>query len=424
MIKFIVAFLVIIPNFYWWGYEQRISQEWVYQLFGIALFLVSLLYNKHATKANETSKWLSLFCLWSLFLYCYGQLTFGFNYLMNTFIFILIYMITVEYLKKKDIKLVFNAIIAVALFNTVYAIFQSFGYDIVGVSMRGLPLQAPEPCGLFGLPAHLGIYAGVAMCCAAYFNPYYSLVFLIPLAMSKSTGAVIGAFVGYMTILWLTRTSHRFMIPVYKFDKNKRFKFTLLTRVYVPIFYVFLIGSVTCSYLYIKHVDMPMGMFPTRPGAWGLMINEALANPVMGHGLDSIRNGNVKFLKDAETEKTVRSIRTNDVKNGATAFDLVAQDVMKLNVSPDTHWDIWDNCHNGYIQVLYEHSLSGLGLVFMVLFSMYKRLKRVFINREISCLIGIFLVYLVSSTTQFPFYLARLGHLVPVILGLYIIHTE
>lgn len=411
MTYLIGLFLLWVPNFYIIGKDFRLAQETLYQLFAILLFFVSLFTVKRTAKLTWVSLWLGIFGLWTLFLYTIAGMQIGYNFLFNIFACLLIYQIAVTHLKVENTRFLFNCILGVWFFNTVYTASQFWGYDICGFVNSGNPAILPEPCGLLALPAHYGIYTAVAMMVLASRYPVVASLLFGFIATTKSTGALAGAVVGYTFILWVRRGEVRVWIPFY-WRK-------VWHKIYLPVVYFMTIFLLIGASLYVWKVDRPMGMMETRPKAWAIMINDAMKHPLWGWGLDSLRCGNHIYVKDTIHDNTLHAVRIDN-----RTFQVNENEIQKYELKPDAKFDVWDNAHNEYVSLLYHFSIVGVFIICMVLYSLWNRLKRVNITPELASIIGIMLVFLVSGQTQFPFEVARLGHLVPIILGLYMIHTS
>lgn len=415
--KYLLAsYLLLVPSFYWWGKPMRESQELAYQMLGMILFFCLFFVKKRVVKLTKVSLTLSIFCLWTACIYMLGKCTIGFNYLHNVFVFAIIYFVTLSCYKKENFNLIRNCVLWIFFLNTIYIVSQGFGYDIIGFVNNGSPDVVPTDTGLFALPAHYGIYAGIAICMLSQVHPIIALLLFGFLAVSKSSAAIGAAVIAYLYILWVRRFEVKFVIPYFTLKKQKWFIQT--RKIFVPFFFLAVILIGTASTWYIVKVDAPMGMFSTRPPAWKLMITDALKHPAWGWGLGAIRQGNIRYVKDAGSDVTVRSVRVKD-----DTFRIVESEAVKYNLPHNSKVDIWDNTHNEYINLLYHFSVLGVILVGFLLYFLYKRLENVLITPEIATLVGIMIIFLLSSVTQFPFSVARLAHLVPIVLGMYMVHT-
>ncbi len=396
---------------------MRVAQELFYQLGGMVLFFGMMFCDKRKVKLTKVTLALSVFGIWTVCLYTLGKCTIGFNYLYNIFTFMIVYFVTVSCYKKEHFKYIRNAILWVFFLNTIYVVSQGFGWDIVGFVDKGSPNLIPTGCGLFSLPAHYGIYTAIAICMFASKRPFMSILLFGFIAVSKSTAAVMAGIIGYLYLLWNRRHEVRFVIPYFTFKKKKWF--VSFKKLFIPYFFlVTLILGLGGSYYIIK-VDMPMGMFSTRPPAWKLMINDALKHPLWGWGLDAIRKGNLRYVKHASSDISLRAVRVEGNK-----FQIIEAEAKKYNLPPDMKIDTWDNTHNEYINLLYHFSVVGVVIFGILMYLLWLRLKRVKIGAELGSIIGVMLVFLVSSLTHFPFSVARLASLAPIILGMFMIHTE
>lgn len=409
-------YLIFIPLFYWIGKEIRPAQEMAYQLAGMVLFFALMFCKKRRVVQTKVSLWLGIFALWTMFLYCVAQCTIGFNYLYNVFIFMIVYFVTISCYEKKNFKFLSRCILFVFFLNAVYVASQAWGYDIVGFRDWRFHEMIPKDTGILALPAHWGIYTAIAICMFASRRPFMALLLFPFLYSSKSTGALAAAIIGYLFILWTQR--HTVRVPLWYLWIKKEKWFVEIRKIYIPyFFFVFIILGTLGSYYVIK-VDQPMGMFSTRPPAWGIMINDALKKPLWGWGLDALRQGDMMYVKYAQSNATVRAIRMKD-----NTFAIVEKEAQKYNIPKDAQMDLWDSTHNEYINLLYHFSVVGCVIFGILMYCLWLRLKKVVISPQLASIVGVMIVFLVSSTVQFPMSVARLGSMLPIILGLFIIHT-
>ena len=419
----LIAYLLIIPNFYWWGKDTRYAQEMCYQMFSIILFFSSFFCVKKPIKLTKVSLFLGIFGLWTVVSYILTSgCTMGVNYLFNILCGCMVYFVTISCVKKEDTNLLFKTILVTFLIATGYSLVQALGYDIVGFHMRGQPTyRVPEPCALFALPAHYGIYGALAMMVFACFHPVLAVVFFGALFVSKASGVWVAASIGYIVLLWFRRKEVRFKFPFIWIRKKKRF-FYIRNWVYVPVVYFMVLLMFTGAWFFVMKYDKPMGMFKTRPGAWKLIINDAMKHPVTGRGLDAFRLGGVKYIMHPDKQNTRRAIRQT---NGMFLIEYDNDNVLdRLEQRTTKRYDTWDDPHNEYISLIYHFGLSGLVLLGFLLWAMKERLKKVVMTKELATLTCMVITLGLCSMTHFPMHVARIAHIAPVLLGLFMVWTE
>jgi O-antigen ligase len=157
-------------------------------------------------------------------------------------------------------------------------------------------------------------------------------------------------------------------------------------------------------------------MFEGRYKMWKVVLRDAFKHPIMGWGLDSFRNaGTFKpfiYMQNAMTRETKAvSLSAIQVYNETGVMP-----PMPGFIKQGDALDIWDNPHNEYIMLFYE-----FGLVGVILFGLFCSdiVKRFYVTDELIAIIGVFIVFLIISTGQFPFHVVRLGYIFPVLVGAY-----
>lgn len=395
---------------------MRDAQEIAYQLLGMALIMTLLFVQKQHVRLTKVSLCLGIFGLWTICLYALGKCTIGFNYLFNIFIFIGVYFATISCYKVTDFKFIRKCILWVFAINTIYIVCQAWGFDPVGFTNSGIG-GSPQNTGLLGLPAHYGVYTAIAICMFSAYAPFSAILLFGFLSIGQSSGAIGAAVIAYLYILWVRRHEVRFGIPYIVLSKIK--PYMNIRKILIPYFFLAVMIVSSCASWYIMKVDLPMGMFTSRPPAWKLMINDAFKHPLWGWGLGAIRQGTLLYVKDAGSDATVRATRLEDGR-----FQIVESEAKAHNLPPEMRVDIWDNCHNEYINLLYHFSIIGVILFGFLIHFMYLRIKQTIMTKELASIIGVLMVFLLSSITQFPFSVARLACIVPVMLGMLVIHTQ
>ena len=242
----IYLYLLWTPLFYWIGIEMRYAQELIYQMMAMTIFFTSFFSIKKPVKLTWVSLFIGLFGIWSVYLFAISRCQVGFNYVFNYLCGCLVYFTVISCMSKKDTKFLFNAVLIAFSLNTIYAACQMVGWDVVGFVCVNQTNRLPDPCGLLALPAHYGIYSAVAMMISFLINPFLPLAFGLSLFISKSSGAILGAVLGYLFILWCMRYSVRMKVS---------------KKHYIPLYMIMSILLTVGSVLYVFKIDLPMKMF-------------------------------------------------------------------------------------------------------------------------------------------------------------------
>lgn len=383
--KYLLAiFTVLCPIFFFIGADLRSTQEAFYQLSLMAIFFCFMFCKKEATKPNKLDLWVGVFGLWTLVVFLIFKGTMGYSTLLYVMLGILLYYMTTSVITKKEIPFMFKAVILVCAINAVLLTMQLFNFDPIFEVMNSP--NKTDHMGFFGLKAAMGMYYAMAISLMAYFSPIIAFCFLIPIGISVSTGAVLGGSVSYLYFLL----------------KKAR-----------KAFFVVLCAIVAAGVYYIVKVDAPMGMFTTRPPMWKMVAHDIFRSPVYGFGLNSFREGKIKYLKESENDNTHRAIRKGNEYE-------IAEPLKKEGI----RFDWWDNPHNEYLQLGYEFGLVGVIIFVLLVREMYLAYKRSERTREIVAISGFFIALILVSTVQFPEHLARTAYLLPIMLGLFKVETN
>ena len=296
----------------------------------------------------------------------------------------------------------------VGIINMLYISLQLFGLDPIYV-IKGTPGNI-DAVGMLGLKAVVGMWSALAMIVTVSINPLLSLGFLITMYTSQSTGAILGLSLGVGTYLYYT---------------NRK-----VFRVVVPI--IIVVGG-----LYVAFIDSPMGMFGTRPPMWkqavkdtvyGVKLNDPkvqspyLCNFLTGYGGGSFKAGNIKYFKVAVTDETIRGILLNGRMTSPDGTNFVQKNGQIYYKGQ--RCDYWDNPHNDYIRLIFEFGFIGMIIFGCFLYFMWKRFYHSRKSKELIVITSLLIAFGGFATTQFPTSLARIGYLVPILIGLFVVHTQ
>jgi len=392
MVWLILIYLVINPFFLIINMDLRQAQELCFQISSMILILSGVFFNQ---KKLPVSKLNSAYCMLALWVCAVLLLKkMGFPIFLNLFLGIGAYFTVIRAITIEDIPKIFRGLVYITLFALVYLGLQYAGYDLRDQRVLNVPNAVPD-CAFFGIKAAYGMYIAETIPVIACFNWILAPLMLFPLALSYSTGAMLAGHSALMFFLWFRK------------------------RV---LFWIFLVPTVLGTLFFIVKVDSPMGMYGTRIPMWGIVIQDIFRRP-LGHGLDSFRNdseiGAVRYFKYSFDNTTVRAVKKED---GWMLTKQVSQEFIDV-ASKGSALDWWDHPHNEFIWLGYETGFPGLIGLGYILWLMWQRFRKSTKNAYAVTSAGMILALLISSMTQFPFHLARIGHLVPIILGIFYITT-
>ena len=358
----------------------RVSQEQSFQMAAILLFAVFIVRNIY----------LGLFLIWSMFLYAfYGFPTPSGSCLLSLFSACILYEISYKVIDQDNIKLLFKIITWFAIANMLYMVMQMFGWELLFREFTRPGFQT-GPIGFFGLKAIMGMFIALTIPFIAIESPLVAIGLMVPIALSESSCAVVGGVASYLWILW---------------HKSRKAFVVALT-----------ILALGATVYVIK--DSHARMMTDRVNMWKVVLRDSVKKPLTGYGLDSFRSiGNTKqfiYWKDVRTlETTAIDVKdTLEWSNTGKGYE-----GKYPNIKNDDILDPWDNPHNELVMLLFEWGVIGVVLFSFLVYDMRKRFNS--FDSNIVVLAGFFICLLILSIGQFPFHLARVGVLIPIMLGAY-----
>lgn len=389
-LKLFLVFAIICPIFLYSGKNygtssMRIGQEQFFQLGATVLFCVAMLENIY----------LAVFCLWSVFLYALFQFPdVGGNYVLNIFFGCVLYQISYVLFDEEKAHFFFKSLLWLAALNVVYIAFQFFKIDFIFKSAT-FDEQNFDPVGFMGLKAFMGMFFALCIPLAAQYNRLASYLCLVPVYISESSAAVCGAAVAILWDLWNTSK-----------------------RLFCAGLVVCLLG---CAAFIWK--DSGANMITDRISVWKACLNDAVKHPIIGQGLDSFRNTSeskpyLYFMRNKDNG-CLRLVYDKPTKRFIIPPNLFTKEEKEKNDKGISVVNPWDHPHNEYVSVFYEFGVLGLVLLVMLGLDVRRRYKVCHYSTNLLPFIGFFLVILVTSLTQFPLHVARIGYLVPIMLGIY-----
>lgn len=383
--------MVIIPFQCYWNPElgvsaMRISQAQIFQVSSIVIFCLFILQNIY----------LSLFLLWSLFIYGY----YGFPNPSGTIVLsilgsCLIYEAVYRVVNHENMKVVFKFMIWFAIINMIYMAMQGLGWELL-YQEAGKSGYQNGLLGFFGLKAIMGMFFAMAIPFVAFKYPKLSLGLFIPIYVSECSCAMGAAIVAYLWQIW---------------NISRKWFYILVG--------ILCIGGI----VYAIH-DSEAGMFTDRGNLWKVVMRDAVRKPIFGWGIDSFRcatpDKQFMYWKNVRTRETFKT----DIRDTIEYQHTGMYDLKKYGkfMQKGDILDPWDNPHNEFIMLFYEFGIFPFVILGFFIYDIKRRFNTH--NDYLVPFIGFFLGLLIMSMGQFPFHLARIGIYIPIFLACYYKLTE
>lgn len=419
----ILIYLLLNPFAYVWGQDLRQTQEFFFQMSSLILILSSLAFQPVVKKISFNERWLNVaivsMFIWFMCVFLKDKM--GWSILLNVFLGVGVYLTVIRHIDYNDIKFIVKNSLWIAVYAIWHLAFQFLGFDLRGNITMNTQNIVPK-CSIFGLEAFYGLYLamifplflgissivnmdlgqrGMRVLNIAGILAFIALLFLA-LVPSHSTGAYLGLLIAILIYLW---------------HKARLVFWTAL----IPIF----IGAL----LFFVKIDNPMGMQSSRLDMWGKVIQDSHQKP-FGHGLDSFRaderEGAVRYFKYAFNDKTVRvkKIGNDWMTQEPPPKELLDNIEKTKNGQPTGTMNFWDNPHNDYIQLFYEGGFPAIIILGFILFFLYKVFE--FSMRKpltVACYASLVSIA-VFNTMQFGFHVTRIGHMIPIVAGMFIVSAR
>lgn len=353
--------------------------------------------------------WLSIFFAWTLLLFYLNGGQVGSESVLNIFLGIMLYGIARNFYAKFKFQDSVRWIGWVAIVSMIFMVLQLLRIDPIhsfyDPTQGGvISTQAfSDPVGMFMLKAHMGIFMALLIPILCTVHPALGLIGFIPVAFSESTAAILAALGGFL---------------YYLFFLHRRFFYTLTA-----------LGLIGLGFYAFMDFNKAPEMYRSRIGMWHLTIRKTFERPI-GYGPDSFRNitpsKNFMIMSDDKMTPAIAYV----VPGKADSFNFSYYDpnpsIMKeLNQNIQVKSaNMWDHPHNEYLNLLFCWGFPGLAILFMLFKDGIHRFQRVDKSQEVVLLSSLIMVYLLSSTTQFPLSVARLAYLFPLLYGAFDASTD
>lgn len=423
MMKIIVLLYLLFNSLaFVMNQNMRTTQEFFFQMSSLVLILSSLVFQPKQKKESlfENKLNISILVMFAWFLCVFLKDKMGWSILLNTFLGIGVYLTVIRNLDYKDIKFAIKNSMWIAAFCIGYNILQYMGFDLRGQTVAGTSNMIPK-CSIFGLEAHYGMYLammfplflGISFVNRDMGQKWQRLSIIVGILVliglmflaiipAHSTGAYLGLLAAILVYLW-----HRVRVAFWV--------------VLLPVF----IGAI----LFLVKIDGPMGMQFSRLDLWKKVVQDSHQRP-FGYGLDSFRNdereGALRYFKYAHNDTTIRlkKVGVDWFMQSKPEKELLDNIEKVNNGTPTGTTNFWDNPHSEPIQLLYETGFPGIIIFGFILYFLYQIFK--FSMRKpltVACYASLICIA-IFNCVQFGFHVARIGHIIPIILGMFIVSAR
>lgn len=400
MIWLIVLYLITVPLFMIYGAELRPVQEGCYQALSLIIITAGLFFDNKPVKRTDLNVWIGLSGIWIMFIWLIHQL--GFSIMFNYFLGLGVYFTVIRTVKKEQFKILAKTLTWLGLFALIYLVAQYYGFDIRGQKVINVPGAVPH-CSFFGLKAAMGTYFAIITPMVISLSPV-GILFLLPVACSISSTAVLAVTVAILFFYWF----------------RKRIIFWIL----IPII-------LACGAFYSLKVEQ-WDMMGSRPPMWGIVLQDCFKAP-LGRGLDTFRNDNrlgaTRYFKHSyNNHKTVRSTLTTQgwamEKEDIDHINKIKKWKEETGRESISTLDFWDAAHNEYLQITFELGFPAIAIIGFIFYGIFMRFKRSKRDNATVALTACLIAFFISCMGHFPLHLARIGHILPVLMGLFYLTTE
>jgi len=405
----ILSYLIFNPLFFWVNYNSRDVQQIFFQISSIVVFSLGMFFAQREIKFSKLNA--AIGCLLIAFLFAWLRTLGGLStdipryYIALNFICgFLVYLTVIKTFKIDDIKFIFKGLGYFTAFCIIILALQFFNYDFRdAVIWRGITvIRARE--SIFFQSSAMGMYFAHNLSLLLTLSPIHLLLF-IPMLVSQSSAAIFGSIGAIGFFLW--------------------FRCRILFWIFMGI----------CSFGMIVVFSIPqirqetLTGFKIRLPLWGAVIQDITRYP-LGHGLDSfanpVRETEFRYFNYNEGDSkydVVRMVKENNKARGSSDNDNML--LKKIIDNPSScSLTFSDHPHNEYLWLAYEIGVQALVILGFIFYFIWDRFKRS--KREIfACAsMGVLICLAIECLTQFPFHLARIGHILPIVLGIFYLTTE
>jgi hypothetical protein len=391
----ILSYLILNPLFYVQGAATRDVQTLFFQFSSLTIFIIGTFFYQKPVIPNKINVTLGvLFLMFGVACVKSGSdLNFAFSFLLNFLCGLLVYFTIIKTMSKEDTKFILVGVLCMAFFALLWLGLNYLGFDIRDSRNIG-DWKRINRNAMFYQRSAMGIYFGETLPLVTAIIPF-SFVFFLPIYLSQCAIAGLGSMTGFMFFLWFRK------------------------RIF---FWILLIPLVAGGFYFINTRENFKGLEFRLP-IYKKMIHDIAKNP-FGYGLDSFNNPKEGLSAYYQYPHNNRVVKIRNKGENWQFVDEPDQKFLRDLVNNKANLRRIDNPHSEYFWIGYEIGLWGLVALGFLYYYVWMRFWESQKDVYTVALMGGLISFVIIMAVQFPLHLARVGHLLPVIGGLFYISTE
>lgn len=379
-----LAYIILCPLFFLPGVKNRDAQQLFYQLASVLVFSIGMFFPQKQLKKDKIHICLGVMLL--AFIGAWLRVMNGWDMALNYLLGLLVYFTMIRTLKKKDLDFLIKGVIGMLILATIWLALQKLGFDIRGTVIRDSGNVGRN--SFFFHASSMGLYFAQSLPLVLSFS-WVGLLLLPVVKFSECSSAYIGIVVGVLFYYWF----------------RKRILFWLLL---LPILY----GG-----FYLTNNREAFTGVKMRIPVWKTITQEIMKCPI-GHGLNSFANPILpyqkKFYINHENDELIVMVKQ---PNGKFISRKKPSKIPK-----QVHF--LDNPHNEYLWLGYEVGIHALIILSFLYYFIWDRFKRCRKEKLQVAFMASLITVGVCFIGQFSLHLARIGYMLPIILGGFYLSTE
>lgn len=383
----ILTYIILNPLFSLWQVGTRGAQEVCYQLSSVIVFACGMFFEQRKLKLDRVHVCLGVMLI--AFVIAWIRSMNGWTNALNFILGLLVYYTIVRTMKKEDFAFVIKGVVWLSILGVVWLALQKMGYDIKDITIKNS--WAVGRNSFFYHASSMGMFYAESIPLILS-NTWVGIILLPMLKFSECQIAILAVIASVLFFYWFYRRIVFWVL-------------LLCLTVVVPIYFM--------KYD-LSELKQSMGI---RLPLWGKTLQHITRIPI-GHGLDGYSYptvpGYAKFYTRQNDNSVWVLIRQ---RNGSYKSE---EDLMI-----DYKHLLWmSHPHNEYLWIGYDvgiHAWVILGFLFYFIWERF----RVSRKEILACAFMASLVsFAIFSLAQFPLHLARIGYMLPFIMGGFYVTTE